>query len=150
MEKVTLEVPKEYAEEVAHLLRYAMGEQRVSNEMWTTLNAWCDANSKINLTSPEAMISYSANYNNENNPTNIPILNLDEGELNAYDLGEFVLSNYNDEEIVFIIYKGIKYKLNDGYTTKDFVIEYGVGQFNDLSNEQILSGAAGFLEKVED
>jgi hypothetical protein len=69
MEKVTLEVPKEHAEEVVHLLRYAMGEQRVSNEMWTTLNGWCDANSKIKLSSPEAMISYSANYNNENNPT---------------------------------------------------------------------------------
>ena len=146
MEKVTLEVPKEYGEEVAHLLRYAMGEQRVSNEMWTTLNTWCDANSKIKLSSPEAMLSYSANYNNKNNPTNIPTFDLDDGEFAGVALSVFI---GEDDEKIMIIYKGIKYILNDGYKVSEFIREYGIGTFYDLDDEQIISGAAGFLEPTD-
>ncbi len=66
MEKITLEIPKEDIEEVIHLLRYAVCEQRVSNDVWSLLMPFCEENSNIKFDGNEiGLVKYSLYHNNK-------------------------------------------------------------------------------------
>lgn len=58
-----LEIPEEITEEVIHLIRYALCEQRSSNKAWIILNEFCEKHTKIKLTSEEFLM-YSITHNN--------------------------------------------------------------------------------------
>jgi succinate dehydrogenase flavin-adding protein (antitoxin of CptAB toxin-antitoxin module) len=42
MDKVNLEIPKENVDEVIHLIRCALTDERTSNEVWTLLMRFCE------------------------------------------------------------------------------------------------------------
>lgn len=64
-DKITLEIPKEDIEEVIHLLRYSISEQRVSNDAWVLLMNFCEDNSEIKFDGKEEdLIRYSTKYDN--------------------------------------------------------------------------------------
>lgn len=66
MEKIVLEIPKEDIEEVIHLIRYALCEQRSSNDVWTLLMPFCEEHSKIKFDGNEKeFLYYSIKYNND-------------------------------------------------------------------------------------
>ena len=60
MEKIILEIPKEDIEEVIHLLRYAMCEEPISNDVWTLLAPFCEEHSSIKFDGKEEeFLTYS-------------------------------------------------------------------------------------------
>lgn len=64
-EKILLEIPQEDVEEVIHLLRYSISEERVSNDVWTLLMNFCEDNSSIKFDGREEdFLSYSKKYSN--------------------------------------------------------------------------------------
>lgn len=51
--KIILEIPEEYKEEVIHLLRVALSNEAVSNDVWTLLMPFCEEHSSIKFTGRE-------------------------------------------------------------------------------------------------
>lgn len=67
MKKFILEIPEDDIEEVIHLLRYSLCEQRVSNDVWTLLAPFCEDNSKTKFDGKEKeFMHYSTKYDNNN------------------------------------------------------------------------------------
>jgi len=67
MDKIILEIPKEDIEEVIHLLRYAICEEAVSNDVWTLLMPFCEENSQIKFEGKEEEFNtYSTKYKYKN------------------------------------------------------------------------------------
>lgn len=63
MKKIILEIPKDHIEEVIHLIRYAMCEEAVSNDVWTLLMPFCEKHSIVKYKgNEEAFLSYSTNH----------------------------------------------------------------------------------------
>lgn len=60
MEKIILEIPKEDIEEVVHLLRYAMGKEPTSNDVWSLLAPFCEKHSSDKFYGKEEeLLTYS-------------------------------------------------------------------------------------------
>lgn len=63
MKKITLSIPEEDVEEVIHLLRYAICEEPVSNDVWTLIANFCEKNSAIKFRGKEEeYLTYSLTH----------------------------------------------------------------------------------------
>lgn len=64
-EYINLGIPKEDIEEVIHLLRYSINEQRVSNDTWVLLMNFCEDNSSLKFDgNEEKFITYAKDNDN--------------------------------------------------------------------------------------
>jgi hypothetical protein len=69
-------------------------------------------------------------------------------EYEGMSFNELVKMDDEDEEVYYVIYGGQKYIMNSNYTVKEFVKEYGMTIFYDISDRKITEGYCGFAKKV--
>ena len=63
---VSLDIPKDCLEEVIHLLRYAMCEQRASNDVWSLIMPFCEEHSATKFEGREKDLMEYSIYNDNN------------------------------------------------------------------------------------